>query len=217
MPLFTLADLRVKALGRVDDNTALYRNPEIDFVINEAIRIVAIATGFYRLTVQLPGYSQANKRVYAVPPDIIIPSELYFEGRRLRKLSLKRLARTRRTFLTDTTAGRGAVDFWAPIGNTWFTITPIDSIGGRDMTMVGIGEPPLLTDPNATMALENEYVDLISEYCTHRLPLKEGGKIFADGSISLNTFYDKLKERGKYERLKFPRYKLLNQPKVAAQ
>jgi hypothetical protein len=59
------------------------------------------------------------------------------------------------------------------------------------------------------MHLENEYVDIITEYCTHRLPFKIGGKIFSDGSLTLNEFYKSMKDRKTYEGFKQPRYYLL--------
>lgn len=209
MPIFTLADLRSKAYGRVDNNTALYTLAEIDNVINEALKIVGLFTGFYRVTLPIPGFSVANQSVYAVPDGIVAPTIITFEGRCLQKISMKRLARQRRTFATDTTAARGRVEYWSPIGNTYFVISPKDSIGGRAIDVTGMGEPPVLVNANDVMSLENEYVELVTEYGAHRLPLKEGGKIFADGSVALNAFYAKLKARTRYERMKWPSYRLL--------
>jgi hypothetical protein len=131
-------------------------------------------------------------------------------------VTLNRLASLRRTWATDTTATKGKVDYWAPIGVSQFVISPMDSIGGREIKVSGTGEPPLLANPNDVMALENEYVDLITEYCVHRLPLKEGGKIFADGSVALNEFYASLAQRKIYETFKRPRYRLLGPPLTMA-
>ena len=77
------------------------------------------------------------------------------------------------------------------------------------MTITGLGEPPLLVNPTDILVIENEYVELITEYSAHRLPLKVGGKIFADGSLALNEFYDKLKQRARYEAWKQPKYSLV--------
>ena len=84
------------------------------------------------------------------------------------------------------------------------------------MTITGMGEPPLLVNAADVMSLENEYVELIPDYCAHRLPLKEGGKVFADGSLALNDFRAKLIERRRYEGLKkIAKYRL--PPDVAMQ
>ena len=215
MPLFTLADLRTRALDRLDGNAILYTNPELDWVINEAVRITALFTGFYRATVQLPEYTTAGIRIYDVPAGILVPTAVAFEGRQLQKISLKKLARKRRNWATDTTATHGQVEFWAPVGITRFVISPLDAAGGNDITLTGMAEPPLLVLPADVMQLENEYVELITEYCAHRLPLKEGGKIFTDASMGLNTYYSKMNERRRFTKLAMPKYYRL-QPKEAA-
>jgi hypothetical protein len=209
MPSFTLADLRSKVLARLDNNSSLYTYPEIDYVINECVRTVALFTGFFRSTTHLPGFTKPGVRVYSTPPGILVPALIAFEGRQLQKISLKHLARTRRDWATATTASYGRVDYWAPVGISSFLISPIDSEGGHDLTITGPSYPPLLVNPTDVLVIENEYVDLITEYCGHRLPLKEGGKVFSDGSLALNKFYSKLKERKRYEALKMPKYYLL--------
>ena len=214
MPVFKLSDLESKCLGGLDNNTAEYPLAEVDYVINEAIRIVSLFTGFYKGTVQVPGYSVANKLVYNTPTGILAANVISFEGRQLQKISLRKLARERRNWATDTTASKGRVEFWAPVGASKFVITPIDSQGGRDISVTGMAEPPLLVDPDDVMTLENEYVELIPAYAKHRLPLKEGGKTFADGSLALNDFYAVMMQRKRFESLKeFPLYKLVG-PKM---
>ena len=215
MPIFTLASLESKCLGGLDNNTAEYPLTEVDFVINEVIRLVALFTGFYKATVQVPGYSVAKQLVYNTPPGILAANVISFEGRQLQKISLRRLARERRNWATDTTNSRGRVEFWAPAGASKFVMTPIDSQGGRDISVTGMAEPPLLVNPDDVMTLENEYVEIIPAYAKHRLPLKEGGKTFADGSLALNDFYTVMMQRKRFESLKeFPLYKLVG-PRMA--
>lgn len=210
MPSFTLAVLRQNVLDRLDNNSTLYTLPEVDYVINEAVRVTALFTGFFRNTLQLPGYTQANQLVYPTPTGMLVPMLLTFEGRQLQKISLKKLARVRRNWATATTANFGRVDYWAPIGINQFVISPIDSVGGNDLTITGLGEPPLLVNPTTdVLVLENEYVEIITAYCAHRLPLKVGGKLFADGSLDLKEFYSKIRERYRYEKFIEPKYYLL--------
>lgn len=208
MPQFTLSNLRDKALSRVE-NSVLYTLPEVDYVINEAIRVTSLFTGLVRSVVSVPGLSVASKLVYQTPPGILVPGIVTFDGRQLQKVPLRKLARNRRNWATDTTASRGRVEFWAPIGITQFVITPVDAQGGRDISVTGMGEPVKLVNANDIMILENEYVDIITDYCAHRLPLKIGGKIFADGSLALNDFYSAMKQRMHYEKLKIAPYKLI--------
>jgi hypothetical protein len=141
---------------------------------------------------------------------MLMPLMIAFEGRQLQKTSPAKLSRLRRNWATATTAGYGAVDYWVPYGIGQFILNPIDSVGGNSLTITGLGEPPLLVDSNDVLVIENEYVELITAYSAHRLPLKLGGKIFADGSIEINEFYEKLRERARYESWKLPPpYRLL--------
>jgi hypothetical protein len=211
MPTFTLATLRSLVLDRLDQNVTLYTLPEVDYSINESIRTTALFTGFFRTTIQLPGYTQPNVLVYQTPAPIMAPMFLTFEGRQLQKVSLRKLARLRRNWATATTTSYGQVDYWAPLGIGQFVINPIDPTGGHDLTITGLGEPPLLVNPTDVMVIENEYVDVITDYCAHRLPLKVGGKLFADGSLTLNDFYAKVKERLRYTQFVMPKYWLLGQ------
>lgn len=209
MPSITLSELRARLLVRVDSNSVLYTAPELDYVINEVIRTVVLFTGFYRQTVDLPGHTVADQIVYAVPSPIVAPSSVAFEGHQLKKISLKRLAELRRNWARDTVTVKGPVEFWAPIGTTKVVLSPIDDSGGHDLTFTGIACPDLLTAGSDVMDLENEYLDLILEYGAHRLPLKEGGKVFADGSLQLNVFHSKMNERRRLQKLKLPKYRLV--------
>ena len=196
-------------LDRLDQNSILYTPPELDYIINEAVRVTSLFTGFFRNTLQLTGYTGVNQTVYNTPAGMLVPIMVSYEGRQLQKTSLKKLARLHRNWATRTTADCGRVECWASIGIGMFTINPIDSVGGHDLTITGLGEPPLLVLPGDILVIENEYVELITAYCTHRLPLKIGGKIFADGSLDLNEFYSKIEERKRYESWKAPTYRLL--------
>ena len=209
MPSFVLSTLRSMVLDRLDGNSILYTDPELDYVINEAVRCTSLFTGFFRNTLHLPGFTVANQIVYSTPPGMLVPILVSFEGRQLQKISFRSLARVRRNWATDTTASYGRVDYWASIGIGKFVMSPVDSTGGHDLTITGLGEPPLLVNDSDVLVIENEYVELITAYCAHRLPLKEGGKVFADGSLALNEFYDKIKERMRYETFISPKYRLI--------
>jgi len=80
---------------------------------------------------------------------------------------------------------------------------------GRDIAVTGTAETPRLVNPTDVISLENEYVELIPTYGQHRLPLKEGGKVFADGSLALNEFYTQVQARKKREHFVQPKYWLL--------
>jgi hypothetical protein len=196
-------------LDRLDQNATLYTPPELDYVVNEAVRVVSLFTGFFRNTLQLPGYTVAGQLVYNTPHGMMVPIMVTFEGRQLQKYTLKKLARDRRNWATETTLSCGRVKQWASVGIGKFVINPIDSIGGNELLITGLGEPPLLVNDGDVLVIENEYVELITSYGVHNLPLKIGGKIFADGSLALNEFYSKIAERMRYESFKAPKYRII--------
>jgi hypothetical protein len=196
-------------LDRLDTNTSLYTYPEIDYCINESVRLIALFTGFYRNTTTAT--TVANKLEYTTPTGMLVPVIISFNGRQLQKTSFHKLVRMRRNWATATTASLGRVDMWAPIGVGTYVMSPIDAVGGNTLTITGLNEPPLLVNQGDTIVLENEYVELITAYGAHRLPIKEGGKVFADGSLEINEFHSKLKERMRYESFKAPKYSLVRQ------
>ncbi len=209
MPSFTLSTLQQMVLDRLDGNSTLYTSPETAYIINEAVRVVSLFTGFFRNTVLLPGFTVANQLIYPTPSGMLVPTFIAYEGRQLQKTTLTKLARSRRNWATATTAAYGRIDYWANNGIGQFILNPIDSVGGHALTITGIGEPPLLVDSGDVLVIENEYVELITAYCAHRLPLKIGGKIFADGSIEIKEFYSKMQERSRFEAWEEPKYRLL--------
>lgn len=207
MPVFSLGTLRGLALDRLDGNSTLFTNPELDYIINEAIQVTALNTGFFRSTSSVT--TVANQLEYSTPTGMLLPFLISTNGRLIQQTSLRRLARTRRNWATATTANYGQTEYWAAVGVGTFVMSPIDSTGGNTLTVTGLGIPPLLVAAADVMVLENEYVEAITSYCAHRLPLKIGGPAFANGSLDLNEFYEKMNDRKRYESLEMPKYRLL--------
>ncbi len=212
MPTVTLAQLQAYVYDRVENNSFLYTAQEVTNALNEFIRIANCFIGLNQSTVFVPGFSVANKLIYPIPSPILIPFQVSFDGRVLRKLSPAALARNYPRFATDNTAKSGPVSRWAPVGISQFLLHPADSIGGRAISVTGVIEPQLLGSAGDTIALEDEYIDMAVEYAGHRIQLKEGGKTFADASMSLQTFWKIMKERSRYRGLTFPRYWVLTGP-----
>lgn len=211
MPTYTLSQLEALAYGRVDNNTALYGQAEVDAVINEAIRTLNLFTGFYQGSAQVPGFSVPGQRVYNTPSPILFPVRVQFEKVTLAPTSLHVLAKNHRDWAYHTTANYGPVQDWARVGISQFVIHPADAAGGQAMLVTGVQETPLLVQPGDTMVLDDEFVEIIEEYCAHRLPLKVGGKIFTDASLLYQSFLRKMKERRMVQGVKMPRYFVLTQ------
>ncbi len=206
MPDWTLAQLDELVLDRLEGNDLLYSLPERVAVINEAVRICNLFSGFNAITVELPGFTVAGQLLYAVPAPIIFPTRVAFEGRDLDKTGLKLAAMTYRSFCSDTTDTYGPVARWIPIGINVFAIHPIDSIGGNNLTVTGVAEPDQLVNPEDIVQLDDEFVTLIADYGGHRLCLKETGKTFADSSVLIQAFWREMKTLKRWSTFKAPRY-----------
>ncbi len=206
MPTITLADLRTLVYARVEDNTLLYTTAEVDAVINEAMRLTNLFTAFNQTSIQLPNFTVADQLLYDVPFPIIFPTRIAYEGKDLDKTGLIRIAQDYRYWATDTTNTYGPVGRWVPIGIKRFALHPIDSIGGASITITGVAEPTLLVAPGDVMQLDDDFVTLIVDYCGHRLVLKEGGKVFSDASLLIQSYWRNTKQLKRWQTFKAPRY-----------
>lgn len=206
MPSFSLSDIQALVYDRVEGNSQLYTASEVTAVINEALRVCNLFTGFVQTSVQLPGFTVANQLLYTVPSPILFPTRIAFEGRDLDKLGLRRIGQDYRNWARDTTNTYGPVARWIPIGITQFAIHPIDAIGGNNLTVTGVAEPTLLVNSTDVMQLDDDFAPLIVDYCGHRLVFKEAGKVFADSSVLIQTFWKAMKELKRWQSFKAPRY-----------
>ena len=209
MPSVTLATLQQYVIDRIDNNTVMFTVPEITQFINEAYQVTNIFCGINQASVSVPGFSVAGQLLYQVPDPIIFPLQCSFEGRPLRKLSLSALAQNYRQWAYDNTTKSGPVQRWSPIGINQFVIHPCDSLGGRDISLIGVVEPPLLVNPTDVISLDDEFIDMIVSYATHRVQLKIGGGMFSQASLLIQSYWHRLKERMIYQDYIFPRYFVL--------
>lgn len=213
MPTVTLLQLQGYVLDKLEQNTQLYTNAQITAILNEGYQIINAFTGTNQSTVSIGGGTvTGNGAIYTTPSPIFIPLVVTVNGTMLRKMSLAALARNYPSWATDNTASAGPIQRWAPIGIGSFVIHPMDSVGGRAMTMTGVINPTPLASNGDVLSIEDEFLTMLIEYVYSRIILKEGGKCFAQGSLGLQTFYSKLKDKMIFNQLKFPRYFLLTSP-----
>ena len=207
MPRFTLNDLDNMVLGTIENNSVFYTLRERTSAINEAIRIINLHTGFLRASVEMPGWSVANRSVYDMPASILIPLRMEYEGRYLHPIGLRAIGNAYPEWRKETTAGTGAaVARWVRLGLKRIAVHPAPSIGGQDMLFYGVAEPPLLVNPTDTVPLNDELADEIKDYAGHILPLKEGGAIFAAASLYYQEFIRKRKKTEQWTSMKWPAY-----------
>jgi hypothetical protein len=206
MPTYSLAELETLVWNRVESNTILYTQPEVQAVISEALRVTNLFSATNEGSVELPGFTVKGQLVYQTPLGMIFPTRVAFEGRDLDKVGLTRIGQDIRSWATDDTNNYGPVARWIPIGIQAFAIHPIDAVGGNDLTVTGVFETTPMTKPTDVMQLDDEFVSLISEYGGHRLVLKEAGKVFTDASVLIQAFWRVMKRLKRWQSFKAPRY-----------
>lgn len=206
MPSIDLGTLIEYVYDRVEGNSQLYQRDELVACINESIRITNLFTGFAESSVWVPGFTVADQLLYDTPSPILFPTRISYEGRDLDKIGLMRMGEDYRNWATDTTNSYGPVARWIPVGLTKFAIHPIDSYGGNSLLVTGVVEPTPLVNDTDVMQLSDEFVTLVTDYCGHRLVLKEAGKVFADASILIQSYWREMKRLKRWQGFKAPRY-----------
>lgn len=179
--LYTLTQLQALVYTRLEDNSVFYDATwDLTPIINEALQISNNICGWYAGTVNL--ISQANQLVYNIPTGMLYPQRIQFEGMQLDPSPITRIGQDFMNWTTQTTAVHGAVARWVPLGITMFAMHPIDSTGGGSIAVTGVLNVPPLINGSDTMPLEDEFVNIVVEYCASRIPLKVGGPTAAQAS-----------------------------------
>lgn len=202
--IYTLAELQTLVYARLENNSVFYTDIELTAIINEAIQITNMWTGFYQSTEYI--LSVMNQQIYSIPSSIVYAQRIQFDNTQLEPVALNKMAQAYRTWTTDTTDVYGDVARWVPIGINLFAIHPIDSSGGANIQVTGVAETPLLVAADDTMAITDQYVNIVVEYCAHRLPLKEGGAIAAQASALYPSFLRSIKSLTSFQQVTMPRF-----------
>ncbi len=203
--LYTLAEIDAAVLARLEDNSTFWQQPERNTIINEAIRCTNLLTGFYQGSATTT--SVANQLTYAIPAGVLYPQRVTLAGIQLDPVPITHIGQDYRTWATDQSATKGQTARWVPIGTTLFALHPADSASGDTIAVYGVVEPPLLVSPSDTMILDDQYVDIIVEYCASRLPLKIGGQNFQQASmLYTKSFQPGIKKLTNLQTFRFPKY-----------
>lgn len=201
MPRVTLAQMQERVWNRVEVNTLLYPSAEVTRAINSAVKTLNNWTGFFQQTVPLPTLSVVGRVIYEVPSPIFVPLNVRFERRSLEKSSLNSACYSTANILT-----RGGIPrYWVPLGLRKFTMTPIDTIGGRYLECTGICDPPRLVNATDSLALSDEYTQAVEDGAFMSLITKEGGKILADAMRTvLPMWKERMRELARWDAMKNP-------------
>jgi hypothetical protein len=189
MPRLTLGDLDARVLARVDGNALLYTQAERYNAINEAIRVLNLATGFIQVTLPVATWSIVNRVWYDVPAGIVIPLRVQYENTYLGRLSLKAIGLSTPGWTQETTVTAAQpVTNWVPFGLTKFGIYPAATIGGSQILVTGVAEPAPLVNPADSVSFPNQVDAAFDLLAVHTLQLKESGQAFAAASADYQGF-----------------------------
>lgn len=202
---YEAGELEAMVYSRVENNTLLYTEAEVLAALTEALRVFGLFTGYDQVTVSA-GNTVAGRVFYRTPPGIVIPLAVARAGRQLARCSAQAMALRWADWLRHTSASRGPVAHWIPVGLGWFALHPADAVGGAALTVTGTAEPTPITSAAQTVNVPEEFVDALVEYTGHILTLKEGGAVFADSAVLYQKFLARMKEWGQFRNLRHPRY-----------
>jgi hypothetical protein len=207
VPSVTLSVLQSRVYARLDDNSQLYSQAEVNSIINECLRVINLHTGLFQASIQVPTFSQAGCIWYDTPATIIFPLRVQFEDTYLQKYSPKQMAMLYPAWSQDTTASTGLpVSNWVTCGFNKFGIHPADSIGGAAIFVTGVQEPTLLISQSDIVAMPNEYTEALVMCAAHTLMLKETGKLFKTASLVFNDYQRIMKKLSIWKGYTQPRY-----------
>jgi hypothetical protein len=195
MPSITLQTLETRTWDRLENNQLFYPKVSVDRAINEALKITNLFAGWSQGSVDA-GVTVAGRVIYRTPPGILFPMKVYVDQKEIIKDSIDSLSNT----VPKWIRGYGVkAKYWAPIGLNLFCVFPSDKLGGRDLSVWGVTEPPDLVSPTDVATLADEFVGLVVDYAFMVLVLREGGKIFTDAARGYKPWLQRMSELQRWE------------------
>jgi hypothetical protein len=207
MPIISLGDLMTRVYSRVDNNQLLYPQVEVIAAINEGIKLTNLLLGYYQDTITLPDVSQPDRLFYDLPAGVVFPFRVSFENQYLRPMSLNSIGQYSAAWMTATTGNTGmAVSNWIPVGLFKFAIWPADSVGGGQIAVASLVEPPVLVNPKDTISWSSEASLAFDQYAEHVIQLKESTADFSKASMAYNAYQSSVKRSSYIANLRMPRW-----------
>lgn len=190
MPRLTLGFLKEQVYSRLEDNDQMFQEDEVIDAINEAVYVANMLCGWFQQTYSISTtYTIANRHIYDVPEEIIIPMRVVFENQVLEVSPLDSTLNNWPDFLKDTTDSLGMqVSRWIPLGIRKFAIHPADSVGGGLLQVTGVAEPDVLVNDSDLIYVPKEGVTAICDYAAHIVQCKLQGTPFVQSMSMFNNF-----------------------------
>jgi hypothetical protein len=207
MPVYTLADLRALALRRLDENSEFYDQESVDQEINDAIRAWNAFTGRIVDSKLVPGGTVSGQVLYRVPSGILFPIRVSVGGLELKKSSMSDIGHLRRRWPADRSDGKPS--FWIPVGIDRFALWRVPAVGAVPISVFGVAEPTALSQSTDAISLPDEDVAAIIEAAVASLVFREGGPALRAAVPMYQRYLAAIKERGRFKKVKLPRYWLI--------
>ena len=207
MPTVPLEQLEDATYSKLDSNNLFYRQVEVDWAINEAIRLGNIFCGWITNTTAVygGGATIANRVIYRVPDDIAIPQRVSFSGKELDKVGLFQLFREYPTWMKETTASTGyPVNRWCPYSLNRFIINPADAVGGGSLVVTGIANVDPLVHAADTINLPKAAITMIADYSAHIVQCKLGSVPLTQSMPQYRTYEALIKQSKVWTNYKQP-------------
>jgi hypothetical protein len=153
--------------------------------LNDAITELNLLSAYLTETVTV-AWSQTNN-VLSLPADTIIPVEIYFNGRIVKKYTVEGLD-------SKLTWDDGSVGYepkaWCPIGSTMILVYPMSQSAGKNLSILTVYQQSTIPESGTPIPVPPQYLDAIEHYMFARARFKEGGAEFQQADIDYARFFE---------------------------
>lgn len=184
-------------LGSGGLSSAFWRDAELNFILQEALRLFNLLTGYWKTRATLP--TTAATVWYNTPGIITSNMRVSFNGFPMSPSSVYDLDFGRSGWESEKTSDGGDV----PTRPQLFVIGalnkvgiwPADAIGANGLVLDGIAVTPLLTSDTSILDIGQEDMNGLLDLCQHIAAFKEGGKEFTASMECWKSFLKNAGER----------------------
>jgi hypothetical protein len=184
-------------LGGGGLSSSFWRDTEINFIIQEAMRFYNLLTGYWKTRAVIA--TTAATVWYATPGIITSNMRVSFNGFPIRGESMYAMDFARAGWESETTASGGDVPsrpkYFVIGALNKLAIWPADAVGANSLVLDGIAVTPVMANDAATIDLGQEDMNGLLDLCQHIAAFKEGGKEFQSSMSSFKSFLEGAGER----------------------
>jgi hypothetical protein len=203
----TLSDLKLLVRNRVQ-NRLFYSDAEITDILNESLRIMQAATGYWKERVVAT--TVANRVIYDTTAikdskglSILMPLRMSFQLQPMDPTSVFDMDNGMPGWQAQTTATPGmptTPQLWGPKGLNLFFIWPADAVGNGGLQIDALVQAPALVNDADFLNLDTAAIPPILDYCQHVMSFKRGGAVFRSNAQKLTSFMRFLAQRNSHLR-----------------